>query len=202
VRAFLASRIGRPISLIIAFGEPQPALYSPFVRLTLLLQITGVVSSVRSGCLGWTREKQGQKKLRLLTQVRRAPRKGAGPQRGKARPGTGSLHPVTGDAGADPPTIEGKPKRMGSTSERSHLLLSGSSQQSLSGGGKTCPEEAATVAVRQAQSATGNATVFRSRPARRVGPRPPYHAHAQFSVGELVNLSPGAGCVSRARPVR
>ena len=28
------------------------------------------------------------------------------------------------------------------------------------------------------------------------------HADAQFSVGELVNLSPGAGCVSCACPVR
>ena len=38
--------------------------------------------------------------------------------------------------------------------------------------------------------------------ARSAGPRPPHQADAQFSVGDIVSLSPRAGCVKYACPVR
>ena len=39
-------------------------------------------------------------------------------------------------------------------------------------------------------------------PASEVWPGSPYHADRQFSVGDIVNLSPRAGCVKCACPVR
>ena len=47
-----------------------------------------------------------------------------------------------------------------------------------------------------AQAVSGDIT------ARSAGPRLPYQADAQFPVGDIVNLSPRAGCGKSARPVR
>ena len=83
------------------------------------------------------------------------------------------------------------------------LLLSRASQQSLSGGGKPRLQKAASVVVCQAQSGVaGDQAVFGDIPARRAGPRLPYQADAQSPVGDLVSLSPRAGCGKSARPVR
>jgi hypothetical protein len=83
------------------------------------------------------------------------------------------------------------------------LLLFGASQSSLSSYRTTCSQEAATVAVRQAQTAgTGNQAVFNYHPASGAGPCRTYYSDKQLSVGETVTLSPRAGCAKRACPVR
>jgi hypothetical protein len=81
---------------------------------------------------------------------------------------------------------------------RSYLALT-----RLSGGGKPRSQEAASVVVCQAQTrVAGGQTVSGDIPARSAGPRLPYQADEQFPVGDIVNLSPRAGCLKQARPVR
>ena len=48
----------------------------------------------------------------------------------------------------------------------------------------------------------GDQAVSGGIPARSAGPRLPYQADAQFPVGDIVKLSPRAGCVKSACPVR
>src|SRR5262249_1823376 len=67
---------------------------------------------------------------------------------------------------------------------------------SLSSGRTTCSQEAATVAVRQAQTArAGNQAVFNYHPASGAGPCRTYYSDKQLSVGEIVNFlrEPDAG---------
>jgi group II intron reverse transcriptase/maturase len=63
--------------------------------------------------------------------------------------------------------------------------------------------EAASVVVCQAQSVrVRDQAVPGSIPAPSGGPRLPYQANEQLSVGDIVKLSPRAGCLKQARPVR
>src|SRR5258708_33349146 len=81
------------------------------------------------------------------------------------------------------------------------LLLSRASQQGLSSGGSTRSQKAASMVVCQAQSVVAGAqTVSDGISARSAGPCPPYQADEQFPVGDIVNLSPRAGCLKQARP--
>jgi hypothetical protein len=76
------------------------------------------------------------------------------------------------------------------------LLLSRASQQGLPGGGKARRQKAASMVVCQAQNVmAGDQAVSEELPARCVGPCPPYQADAQSPVGDLVTLSPRAGCL-------
>src|ERR1700730_12225411 len=49
---------------------------------------------------------------------------------------------------------------------------------------------------------TGDQAVSGHIPASTVGPRLPYQADEQCPVGDIVNLSPRAGCLKQACPVR
>ena len=83
------------------------------------------------------------------------------------------------------------------------LLLSRASQQGLSGGRiNTLARGCVSGCVPSTKWGGRGPSGFRSLPARRAGPRPPYQADEQFPVGDLVNLSPRAGCGKSARPVR
>src|SRR2546430_9776620 len=82
-------------------------------------------------------------------------------------------------------------------------LFRSSSQQSLSGGGETRSQEAASMAVCQAQrGVAGDQAVPGGIPTRRAGPRLPYQADEQLPVGDIVTLSPRAGSGKSAHPVR
>ena len=84
------------------------------------------------------------------------------------------------------------------------LLLPGAGQQSLPGGGATRPEEAASVAVRQAQSVrAGDQADFRKRLCTMswVWSGLPTRTRS-FPWATRVSLSPRAGCGKSACPVR
>src|ERR1700730_14439948 len=83
------------------------------------------------------------------------------------------------------------------------LLLSRASQQVLSGGGTPRLQTAASVVVCQAQrGVAGDQAVSGGIPARCAGSRLHYQADAYAPVGDTVTLSPGAGCLKQACPVR
>ena len=83
------------------------------------------------------------------------------------------------------------------------LLLSRASQHGISSGGQSRLQEAASVVVCQAQSVgVGNPEVSGGIPAQTVRPRLSYQAEEQFPLGNIVNLSPRAGCLKQACPVR
>ena len=83
------------------------------------------------------------------------------------------------------------------------LLLPGAGQSSLPSSGATHLPEVSPVAVCQTQRAgTGKHAVSPEGPASKVWLGSTYCADRQLSVGDGVNLSPRAGCVNRACPVR
>src|SRR5215471_2453207 len=106
--------------------------------------------------------------------------------------------------GSDPAGPRDRRSKAQSCAHRmGQLLLSGASQQRLPGGGSACSEEAATVAMCQTQSGRGgNRPVSGAFPLSSVGPRLPYCADGSSPVGDIVKLSPRAGCGRSARPVR
>jgi group II intron reverse transcriptase/maturase len=83
------------------------------------------------------------------------------------------------------------------------LLLPGAGQSSLPSSGATHLPAVSPVAVCQTQRAgTGKHAVSPEGSASKVWPGSTYQPDRQFSVGDSVNLSPRAGCVNRACPVR
>jgi hypothetical protein len=83
------------------------------------------------------------------------------------------------------------------------LLFPWASQQSLPSRGTPCSQDAAPVAVWQAPNlVAGDQEVLGGRTSRGIGLSPPHQTDQQFSVGDIVRLSPRAGCGRSARPVR